>query len=112
MSDVWGIRELAELMSVLVAVNGGTLWAVKKMIENQREQFALQIRELVDRDSGQDANVDRVQERVSQLEVHLARDYIHRDDAIIFFGRFEQKMDAVWDQLIKLQQTRGMNDGS
>lgn len=112
MSDVWGIRELAELMAVLMAVNGGTLWAVKKMIENQREQFSQQIQELINRDTGQDGNLDRVQERVSQLEVHLARDYINRDDAIIFFGRFEQKIDSIWNHLITLQQTRGKHDGS
>lgn len=100
-------REVATIVGIMSAVNGGFLWACKAMLENQRNQFLDSIRGITSKNSDQDEHINLVREDLAAFKLQASEGFIRREDAIIYFGRFEQKIDAVWNHLLKMSQKPG-----
>lgn len=97
---MWNLVKLTELLGVVSVVNGLTIWAMKRLLDGQREAFAQQIRQLATRNAGQDDDIQQVRDDLNEFKVTATRQFIHREDALIYFGRFEQKIDAIWSHLM------------
>lgn len=101
---------LARLAGLLIAINGGLLWAVKWIIDHQRQAFEQRFEEFIKRDKAQDDDIEALRGDLQDLKASLPREYVHRDDWIMSFGRFEQKIDGIWNFLHELRDridTRG-----
>lgn len=100
---MWDLYKLSELIGIIAAFNAVTIFAVKRLMENQWRAFAQQVHEVKACDVRQDANVQTVREELAAFKLEATRSFIHREDALVYFGRFEQKIDAIWTHLMHMQ---------
>jgi hypothetical protein len=101
---------LGALSGLIVAINGLTLWAVKRLLDTQRDALREQTAALSQRDAGFDYEIEAVRGELKDFRIEVSRSYIARDDWIIYVGRMEQKIDAIWGYIFQL--TKEQNDGS
>lgn len=94
---------LARIGGLIAIINGGLLWAVKWLVDQQRRAFEQRFEEFMRRDVQHDENIQAVRDDLQALEARLPREYVHRDDWIMSFGRFEQKLDGIWQFLHNLR---------
>lgn len=92
-------RELGAFLGVIVVANGLMLWAVKLLLQRQSETLANKLNELTTSDETQTDAINALQRDLNKHKLESARNYLHREDAVIWFGRFEQKIDALWNFL-------------
>jgi len=97
---MWDYSKIGLLIGIVTAVNALTLFMMRQLLESHRRSFAKQVESLTTVNTGQDDDISEVKEELSDFRVEVAKNYIHREDAIIYFGRFEQKIDAIWGYLI------------
>lgn len=100
----WDVAKIFELIGIISTINGLTLWAVKRLVDNQRAMMIETVQKVIDRNSSQDDDIVKVKNELNDFKVEVVRSYIHRDDAVIYFGRFEQKIDSIWNHLIGIQR--------
>lgn len=93
----WSI--FAALVAVIGLSSTGLLWAVKIMLRNHNAALGERFDELAQRDRGHDHAIHQLREELNDHKVDAARQYLHREDAVMFFGRAEQKIDAIWQFL-------------
>jgi len=98
------VGTLAALLAVYSAI---LLWAVKALLKRQSDETAAKLLELMERDTSQDDEIDAVRRELNDHKVDVAKNYIRREDALVYFARFEQKVDAIWTFLHERFNGRG-----
>jgi hypothetical protein len=104
MTQGWQLLSL--LIAIMFALNGIVLWAVKVWLarlaaecERQSTVIDARIEELAARENSLGTHVGVLKEDSTAFKLVAAREYLRRDDAVIYFARFEQKIDAIWSFL-------------
>ncbi len=106
-AGMWDWRYLSAMLALLTIYSGFILFAVKFLMRKQSGDLADKLMELIARDTGQDDEIEAVRREISEHRIEVAKDYIRREDALVYFSRFEQKLDAVWGFLHERFNNRG-----
>lgn len=102
----WDWNYLGVMAALLALFSGILLWAVRTLLKRQADDVSSKLLDLMKRDTTQDDDIDAVRKELNDHRVDVATNYIRREDALVFFSRFEQKIDAVW-QAINERYKRG-----
>ena len=89
-------QQLAVIVSVIGAINALTMWAVQLMMKRHTKQTDDLFEAASTRDKDHDLKINVIEEKLAELKLEVARDYVTRRDFVIAFGRCEQKIDAIW----------------
>ena len=100
----WDWHQVGTLIGVISALNGGFLWATKVLIENQRSAFAERVAAMIDANNHQDEDIAELARDLAAFKLSITEHYIRRDDWIVYVGRMEQKIDAIWGHLFTASQ--------
>ena len=91
---------LSIIAGVVAAVNGLTMWAIKTMITRDLDRMAKQ-------SAGFAGDLKSLRKDLNELKLGVARDYVHRNDFVMWSSRIEQKIDAVWSFLYEEKRHHG-----
>jgi len=95
--------EFAALVTVMLALNGAFLWAVKWLFNRHSELMTKKVEAIRVSVADQMEKHDQLKADMSSLKECLPREYVRREDWIMSFSRIEQKIDAIWQYI----HTRG-----
>ena len=90
------------LVTVIVLINGGFIWAVKSLLAADRKKLADDIRRITDNACKSDDRHSQLRKDFDDLKAKLPEKYVRREDWIISFSRIEQKIDGIWSFINKL----------
>lgn len=96
-------KTLSAITAVLSLLNAGLFWAVRWLVESQRQAFERRFEDLIGRLKVSSEDVHEVRRELYELKAELPRTYVQRDDWIMSFGRFEQKLDGIWNFVHELR---------
>jgi hypothetical protein len=89
------------VLGIFTTLNGMSLWAVKWLIERNNEILTAQFKARTTKDVDQDEEMRRISQKQNQIELSMSNEYMHRDDASIYFERLDKKIDMIWSHLLK-----------
>ncbi len=98
-------------VAVLATIEGTTmgiiLWAVRVLTRKSMEETKRQLAEMSSSGDLNMRSIAQLRETLAEHRVEIATHYVRREDAVVFFSRFEQKLDTIWEFLHKEQKHRG-----
>lgn len=90
---------------ILSAIEGTTmgviLWAVRVLTRKSTEETKRQLDEIGIGAQTHEREISRLRSDLAEHRVEVATHYVRREDAVVFFSRFEQKLDTIWEFLHK-----------
>jgi len=105
---MWDITQISVMVGIVTVINALMVFVMRQLLESHRRSVAKQFEALGGTNQSQDDDITQVRKELYEFKAETARNYIHREDAIVYFGRFEQKIDAIWGYLIN-QKSGGPN---
>lgn len=99
-------NQIAVIVSLVTAVNGGFVWAVRWMLTNDRKRIMQDLADVRTQATEQNDKHEKLREQFAKLREQMPKEYVRREDWIISFGRVEQKIDAIWAFIHKFCQGR------
>lgn len=70
------------------------MWAVKWLLSANWKEISIRVRDI------HRAN-EALKNDLFSLKESMPRDYVRREDWIMGFARIEQKIDAIWNYILK-----------
>ena len=97
----WDWHYLGALAALVSIYSGVILWAVRVIVKRGNDDTRARLDELLEKDKTNERDIDQVREALAAHRIEVATTYIRREDAVVYFSRFEQKIDAIWEFLHK-----------
>ena len=97
MPEDWGL--IATLIGLYAAMNAVVIFAVGSLLKQHGRDVGRRLDEMRKQDGNHDQELEDLRQDLADHKLRTERDFVRREDSVIYMSRVERKMDAIWGAL-------------